>query len=163
MIALQKKYRINLVVELTKKEFSCLFQQYWKHNNKNPYAWLYNENKLLCNLKHFLKNYKNLAEQFLEQFNIPDIIPNVNELYNSLLPKEGLLYKYFVTYVYEDISYLFDSMIDREDYCKQLFYYDRYSQTYPNLSNDLYILLVGNLIIFDKNVQISLQYKIIDK
>lgn len=62
------------------------------------------------------------------------------------------MYKYFVTYVYEDISNILNSIIDREDFCKQLFYYNRYLKTYQNLSDDLYILLVGNLIIFDKNV-----------
>lgn len=161
---LEKKYNINLEIKLTKKEFICIFGQYWCCNNKNPYLWLYNENKLYCNLKKlFKKIYRDLAEQFLEQFKIKDIIPNIDLLYESFLPNEGVFYTYFVKNVYKDISYILDMQISRDCFKKQLFYYDSCLDSYPNLINTFYILLVGKLIIFNRKVSISLKYSIMDE
>lgn len=160
---LEKKYNINLEINLTKKEFGCIFGQYWCCNNKSPYLWLYNENRLLCNLmKLFFKINVNLGDQFLKQFKIKDIIPDIDLLYESFLPNDGILYNYFVKNAYKDISYLLDSEINRDCFYKQLFYYDDCLDTYPNLSDDFYILLVGKLLIFNRKISISLKYNIIN-
>ena len=44
----EEKYNINLVIELPKHEFVCLFGETWNCNNKYPYTWVYNEEKLFC-------------------------------------------------------------------------------------------------------------------
>jgi len=160
---LEKKYNINLIINLTKEEFICIFGQTWNCTNKYPYLWLYDENELLCNLKRlFLKIYEILANQFLDQFVINDIIPNTELLYEAFMPNNGIFYNYFIKDSYKDIAYLIDSEINRNCYKKQLFYYDKCSSSYPNLSNDFCILLVGKLIIFNRKISISLIFKIID-
>lgn len=160
---LEKKYNINLELKLTKKEFICIFGQHWCCYNKNPYLWLYNEKQLYCNLKKlFKKKYKYLTEQFLKQFHIKDIIPNIDLLYESFLPNGGIFYTYFVKNVYKDISYLLDMQINRECFKEQLFYYDNCLNYYPNFKDKFYILLVGKLIIFNTKVSISLKYSIMN-
>lgn len=160
---LEKKYNINLEIKLTKHQFACIFGQHWCCNMRHPYLWLYNETKLLCKLKKLFKHkYKDLAEQFLEQFKVKDIIPNIDLLYESFLPNKGIFYTYFVKNVYKEISYLLDIEINRDCFKKQLFYYDKCLNSYPNLKEDFYILLVGKLIIFNRKISISLKYTIID-
>lgn len=157
---LEKRYNINLTIELSKKEFACIFGQTWCCNS---FLWLYNNELLLCKLKKiFEKRYINLSEQFLEQFAINDIIPNIELLKNAFYPGDGIFYKYFVKDAYKDIGYLLDNEINRKCFYKQLFYYSKCLQNYPNLSNDFYILLVGKLLIFNRKISISLKYKIIN-
>lgn len=160
-----EKYDIKLKFELTKKDFVCLFGQKWCCFNKFTYAWIYDKKKLLCKLKQFWnsnnENYKLISNQFLNQFTVRNVIPNVELLQKSFLSDyNGIFYEYLVKNTYEDISYLLDINIDRSSYKKQLFYYDKCQNTYPNLPDSFYILLYGDIFIFNKRVSLSLIYKI---
>lgn len=162
-------FAINIDIPLSKKEFYCLFGQTW---NVSPYMWIYDKDILLCNLRKFWKKNNTMAaHQFYEQFNSLQL-KNIESSY-SLIEKEftspdGILYKYFHEYNnsqiteqgYKQISYYLDDLIDRKCYNKQLFYYSKCTQTFPNLIDDSHITLYGRFIIHNIPFNVSLNYYI---